>query len=133
MIWCIIDRNVRIHTFPKRWSFVWGAFFLWVSLRSAVWRTLRTAAFIRCYFDTINLKQSVFCRTNSFKILVSERKYIIISNIVNLKKIYFIILMYNVFIVMFYYKTLWFYQDFKSENLCFSEAVAQRCFEKKCS
>ena len=37
---------------------------------------LRTAAFIRCYFYTINLKQSRFCTTYSFKkILVLERKY----------------------------------------------------------
>ena len=36
---------------------------------------LQTAASISCYFDTINLKQSGFCRTYSFKVLVSERKY----------------------------------------------------------
>ena len=36
---------------------------------------LRTAASIRCYFDTIDLKQSGFCTANSFKILVFERKY----------------------------------------------------------
>ena len=36
---------------------------------------LRTAAYIRRYFDTINLKQSGFGTTYSFKILVSERKY----------------------------------------------------------
>ena len=33
------------------------------------------AASIRCYFDTINLEQSGFRTTFSFKILVSERKY----------------------------------------------------------
>ena len=36
---------------------------------------LRMATFIRCYFDTMNLKQFDFCITYSFKILVSERKY----------------------------------------------------------
>ena len=36
---------------------------------------LRTLAFIRCYFDTINLKQSGFCTSYFFKILVSEQKY----------------------------------------------------------
>ena len=36
---------------------------------------LRTAASVLCYFDTINLKQSGFCTTYSFKILVSERKH----------------------------------------------------------
>ena len=36
---------------------------------------LQTAAsMIRCYFDTINLKQSGFCTTYSLKILVSEGK-----------------------------------------------------------
>ena len=47
---------------------------------------IRTAASIKCYFDTINLKQSYFCTTYSFKILVSERNIKIISKIVNLKK-----------------------------------------------
>ena len=36
---------------------------------------LRTAASIRCYFKTINLKQSGFCTTYYFKIPVSEQKY----------------------------------------------------------
>ena len=36
---------------------------------------LQTAASIRSYFDTINLKQSGFCTTSSLKILISERKY----------------------------------------------------------
>ena len=54
---------------------------------------LRPVASITCYFDTINLKQSGFCRTCYFKILVSEQKYKIkrpplkiIQKIVNLKK-----------------------------------------------
>ena len=83
---------------------------------------LRTAASIRCYFDTINLKQSGFCTTYSFKILVSERKRTkIISKIVNhkkKKKLKFSYTVYNIY-VMFYYEIPWFYQDFKSENLCF--------------
>ena len=33
------------------------------------------AAFIRCYLKTINIKQSDFCKTYSFKTLASERKY----------------------------------------------------------
>ena len=36
---------------------------------------LRPATSIRCYFDTINLKQSGFCTTYYFKIFVRERKY----------------------------------------------------------
>ena len=36
---------------------------------------LRAAASITCYFDTINLKQSGFYTTYSFKILVSQQKY----------------------------------------------------------
>ena len=47
---------------------------------------LRTAASIRWYSDTINLKQSDFCTTYSFKILVSDENIKIISKIVNLKK-----------------------------------------------
>ena len=35
---------------------------------------LGTAASIRCYFDKVSLRQSGFCATCSFKILVSERK-----------------------------------------------------------
>ena len=34
---------------------------------------MRAAASIRCYFDKINLKQSGFCITYCYKILVSER------------------------------------------------------------
>ena len=36
---------------------------------------MRTASSIRCYFDTINLKQSGFCATCSIKVLVSEWIY----------------------------------------------------------
>ena len=36
---------------------------------------LRTAASIRCFFDRINLKQSGFCTTYTFEILVSKEKY----------------------------------------------------------
>ena len=35
---------------------------------------LQTDASIRCYFDTINRKQSGFCTTYYFKIFVLERK-----------------------------------------------------------
>ena len=63
---------------------------------------LQTAVSIRCYFNTINLKQSIFCTTNSF----------------NLKKIYFSSILMYVYAV-FYYQIQWLYQDFKSENLCF--------------
>ena len=48
---------------------------------------LWTAAFIRCYFDTINPKQSGFCTTYSFKILALERKHRNnLKNLKNLKK-----------------------------------------------
>ena len=51
---------------------------------------LRRAAFIRCYFDTINQKKSGFCTANSFRILVSEQKYKKkIWKIVNLKKFFY--------------------------------------------
>ena len=36
---------------------------------------LTTAAFIRCYFDTISLKQSDFYTTYAFEIINLERKY----------------------------------------------------------
>ena len=36
---------------------------------------LETTVSIRYYFDTIGLKQTGFCTTYSFNILVSERKY----------------------------------------------------------
>lgn len=32
LLWCTNDQNVHIHTFHKSWSFIWGWFFLWVSL-----------------------------------------------------------------------------------------------------
>ena len=70
----------------------------------------------------INLKQSGFCRTYSFKILVSEQKYK--NNLKNFesqkkkkKKMFYHSHIYNTY-VMFYYEIPWFYQDFKSENLC---------------
>ena len=46
---------------------------------------LWTAPFIRCYFDTINPKQSGFCTTYSFKILALERKHR--NNLKNLKNL----------------------------------------------
>ena len=56
------------------------------------------------------------------KFLFHNENIKIISKIVNrknkTKKIYNSLLTYNVY-VMFYYKIPWFYQDFKSENLCF--------------
>ena len=86
------------------------------------------SASIRCYLDTINLKQSGFCTTYSFKILVSELGDIIfpcserkcINNLKNLEflKQKIIIQILDVY-MMFYYEIPWFYQDFKSENLCF--------------
>ena len=36
---------------------------------------LQTAASIRCYFDSINVKQSGFSTISPFKIFDSERKY----------------------------------------------------------
>ena len=80
---------------------------------------LRMAASIRCYFDTINLKQSDFCPNCSLKILSSERKCK--NNLINResqKNIFYNSHKYNVSVVL-YYKILWFYQDFKSANLCF--------------
>ena len=76
---------------------------------------MRTAASVRYYFDTINRKQSGFCMTYSFRTKIK-----LISKIVNLKKmiLQFSNTVYNV-CVMFYYEIPWFYQDFKSENLCF--------------
>ena len=80
---------------------------------------LQTAASIRCYFDTINLKQSAFCTSYHFKILVSERKYE--NNLINCesqKNTIYNSHIYNVY-VKFCYEISWFYQDFNSENLCF--------------
>ena len=81
---------------------------------------LRTAASTRCYFDTINLKESGFCTAFSSKILLSERKY---KNNLKYGKsqknlLQFSYTVCNVY-VMLYCKNSWFYQYFKSENLCF--------------
>ena len=82
-------------------------------LRSPVLKNIckRLLASIRCYFDTINSKQSGFCKTYSFKILVSERKYK--NNLKNRES------QKNILQCMFHYKIPWFYQDLKSANLCF--------------
>ena len=80
---------------------------------------LLTTASIRCYFDTVSLKQSGLYTTYSFKILFSERKHR--NNLKNYgyeKNILYNSHKYNVY-VMFYYEILWFYLDFKSENLSF--------------
>ena len=66
-----------------------------------------------------NLKQSGFCTTYSFEILVSEGKCK--NNLKNLgsqKNILYNSHIYNVYI-MLYCEIPWFHQDFKSENLCF--------------
>ena len=34
MIWCTNHPKVHIKTFREHWSFIWGYFFLWVSLRN---------------------------------------------------------------------------------------------------
>ena len=75
---------------------------------------LRTAASIRCYFDTMNLQWSGFCTTHSFNILVSEGKIKVISKSWISKKEKKILID-----EIFYYKIPWFYQDWKSENPCF--------------
>ena len=33
LIWCTNDPDIHIRTFCKRWSFIWRAFSLWVSLK----------------------------------------------------------------------------------------------------
>ena len=76
----------------------------------------------------INLKQSVFCKTCSLKILVLERKYK--TNLKNRESqnIYiFQLFIYicNVYLV-FYYEIQWCYQDFKSEYLCFLNLYSVR-------
>ena len=83
---------------------------------------LPTAVSIRCYFDTINLKQFGFYTTNSFEILVSERKF---KNHfknreskTNIRQ--FSYTAYNAD-VMFYHEIPWFYQYFKSENLLLTQ------------
>ena len=76
---------------------------------------LSTAASIRCYFDTINLKQSGFCTIYSFKILVSERTY---KNNLRNCELFYHSHIYTVSVI-FFFKTQWFYQGSKSENLCF--------------
>ena len=79
---------------------------------------LQMVASFRCYFEKINLKQSGFCATYSFKIFISERKYK--NNLKNREpqKIYIIQFSYTC-LCNFYYEILWFYQYFKSEHLCF--------------
>ena len=57
--------------------FIWRRMYCKIFISALVyldhlfWRT----SFIRCYFDTINLKQSGFCTIYSFKILALERNY----------------------------------------------------------
>ena len=102
-------------------SFLWMFQNFW--LVTCLEKHLRTAASVRCYFDTINLNQYAFCTTHSFKILISERKYKnslkngeyqnIDNNYNNNNNINCHIYVH----VMFYYVMLWFYQNFKSENL----------------
>ena len=77
---------------------------------------LRPATSIRCYFDTINLKQSGFCTTYYFKIFVLERKKKKKTQKSWISK-KILQLSCNVY-VMFYNEFSWFYQHFKSENLC---------------
>ena len=60
---------------------------------------IRTAASIKCYFDTINLKQSYFCTTYSFKILVSERNIKIISKKKKLQSSYTV---YDIYVVFYH-------------------------------
>ena len=63
-------------TFLKRDSITEFSCEYWQIVKiTCVEQHVRTAASIRCYFDMINLKQSGFFTTYSFKILVSERKY----------------------------------------------------------
>ena len=85
---------------------------------------LRTAASIRWFFDNIYLRQSGFCTTYSFKILISERKCK--NNLKNCesKKKYsnIQILKQTTFMQCFATKSHggpMFYQDFKNENICF--------------
>ena len=84
------------------------------------------AASIRCYFDTINLEQSGFCTTFSFKILVSERKYK--NNLINCESqkqnlLQFSYILYNIY-VMFYYKIFWFCQDLKVKICAFKSVLS---------
>ena len=81
-------------------------------------------------FRTITLKQSGFCTIYYFKILVSKPKYK--SNLKNResqkkkeKKSQFSYNLYDVYVV-FCYEILSFYQDFKSENLCFFRVIRNR-------
>ena len=74
---------------------------------------LRASASIRWYFDTVNLKQSGFCTTCSFRILVSKRKYK--NNLKNRepqKKQKLLQFSYALYVyVIFYYEIPWFYQE----------------------
>ena len=81
---------------------------------------LQKAASIRCYFDTINRKQSGFCVTYSFKIFVLKQKYKNYPKIISdqSQKIFYSSHIYNVYVI-FYYEIPWFYQDFRSKNPCF--------------
>ena len=79
-------------------------------------------ASIRCYFDTINLKQSDFCPTYLFKTPVFEGEYNNIlknrefqnNNNNNNNNNFYSSQIHNAYI-MFYYKIQWFYQDFKNQ------------------
>ena len=80
---------------------------------------MRTAASIRCYFDTIHLKSNLaFPKPALLKSLFQNENIKIISKIVNLKKKKILQISCYVY-VMFYYEIPCLYQDFKGENLFF--------------
>ena len=120
-------RALRPATLLKRESST--GIFLWILVFSSEYfeffkntyfqKYLRTATSVRSPIlknicEHLLLSNVILTRTTySFKILVSNRKYENnLKNRESQKNIYFTIL-------MFYYQIPWFYQDFKSQNLCF--------------
>ena len=63
-----------IKSFKATWLQVFSCEYCGIFKITCFEEHLQMAASVRCYFDAINLKQSGFCTTYSFKILVSERK-----------------------------------------------------------
>ena len=60
LIWCTNHPNVHIHTFQKRWSFVWGCFFPVSILKHFLSTFYRYVSYLCC-----TLKKSKFTKQNA--------------------------------------------------------------------
>ena len=61
LIWCTSYPNVHIFTFRRRWSFIWGCFFMWVSLTQRALHVESTSIRRGYYVDTSKTKFRRIC------------------------------------------------------------------------